>query len=42
LAAKGFKDEASAKKAIEDSTKEEMKAKALEGKLKWDLTGGKH
>lgn len=42
LAGKGFKDEASAIKAVEGSTKREMLNKALEGKLKWDLLGGKH
>jgi RHS repeat-associated protein len=42
LAKKGFGTEAAAKAAVEKSTMEVMKEKAREGKIKWDLTGGKH
>lgn len=42
LAGKGFKDEASAIKAVEASTKREMLKKALEGKIMRDLPGGKN
>jgi hypothetical protein len=41
-AKKGFGSEAAAKQKVEEITKAEMMKKALEGRLKWDLPGGRH
>jgi RHS repeat-associated protein len=41
-AKKGFGSEAAAIKKVEEITKAEMLKKAFEGRLKWDLPGGRH